>query len=776
MKYPLILLYGILVLQLPAQEAYFQQETNFAIAVALDDVRHQLHGQWALDYHNHSPDTLTFIYLHLWPNAYANRSTAFAQQLLTYGSTDFYFAPDADLGFIDSLDFTSQGQSLRVQATAWGPDVVQVVLAEPLLPGTSCRLESPFRVQVPASFSRMGHVGRSYQLTQWYPKPAVYDRAGWHPLPYLENGEYYSEFGASFEVDLTLPADYLVGATGQLQTPAERTWLLTRAAADAQRQWASTDPAVYQEAPFPPRTEARKTLHFSASQVHDFAWFADPRFYVLHDTIQLANRPPIDAWAFFTNQQAHLWQHAITYLKRATHFYSNHVGPYAYPQVTALQGALQAGGGMEYPMVTVIGLTPDAWALDGVITHEVGHNWFYGMLGTNERDHPWLDEGFNSYYDHRHDRQYYSPENSLLPKWLQGTSPLSQDELGYRYFGSQHLNQPPDTPSGQLREYNYWTGSYSVPALGLRQLEGFWGQDSLDRAMQAYFRDWQFRHPQPAEVQAVLEKAGGTDLDWLFQGFLQSTDQQDYAIQRVAPDGRTLTVRNRGTVAAPFPVQAITAQHDTLTRWLPGFTGEQVIELPTASYRQISLDLNHETLEMYRANNHWHRGALGRCEPPQLRWLTGIRDDTHQTAFVAPAVGYNETNGALLGLAVHNRGLLPQHLEWLALPLYGTRSQTLNGLAATRFRWWLPATAHRVREMEVFASFRRFGYRHFAAEDVALRYDRWSSGATFEFHQRPLSKWVPRLAYRFLGTRTENLSFSNEGQYLGTRNSPQRIH
>ena len=168
-------------------------------------------------------------------------------------------------------------------------------------------------------------------------------------MAYLDYGEYYSEFG-SYDVSLTLPANYLVGATGALQNKEEQAWLLEKAQETAQKTWSDNDPIVYTSPAFPASVPEQKTLHFQASQVHDFAWFADKRFHVLHDSVAVAGRAqPVQVWSFFTDEQAHLWQNSLEYLKRSTAFYSEHIGAYQYPQVTAVQSALSAGGGMEYP-------------------------------------------------------------------------------------------------------------------------------------------------------------------------------------------------------------------------------------------------------------------------------------------------------------------------------------------------------------------------------------------------------------------------------------------
>ena len=759
------------------QDNYFQQELRVEITVQLDDKQHQLHGRWLMDYENNSPNELEFIYLHLWPNAYQNKRTAFAQQKLNSGDTEFYFAPESDLGFIDSLAFRSEGQDLRMEETDWGPDVIQVWLNEPLLPGETTRIESPFRLQFPASFSRLGHVEQSYQVTQWYPKPAVYDQEGWHPMPYLDYGEYYSEFMSQVDVYITVPENYVVAATGELQTENEADWLKQKAISDAEKTWSNTEPEVYQEAPFPESSTAFKEVHYSASQVHDFAWFADKRFHVLHDTVHIAQREPVDVWSFFTDRQAHLWQRSIEYLKRSTRFYSDHVGPYAYPQVTAVQSALSAGGGMEYPMITVIGLEPNARQLDLVLAHEVGHNWFYGVLATNERDHAWLDEGFNSYYEQRYDETYYEEEGPL-PSFFGAGAKTSLDEIGYRYYACQRLGQAPDTPSGQLKVYNYWVGAYSIPSMALEQLAGQWGEQRLDEVIQKYYQDWQFKHPRPVDVQASMEENGGEKLDWLFQGFMLSTDQQDYRIQSLdAGNDPILRLGNNGTVAGPIPVQTISSKGDTSLLWSQPLMedGNWKVELPAATYRAISLDPNHQTLEARRQNNHWRKG-WGTWEPPRLRLITGLKNEQFSDVFFSPFLGFNEDDGVLPGIFVTNRGILPRPLEWYAAPLYGTESGKLVGSAGFRGRLW-PGQAERgVRELSLFGNFSSFHFQTFEDADLPLRYMRRLLGIQSVFHPLGNGRWIPKLQFRQLNTTVEDLDFSQDGELLGTSDRSQNIY
>ena len=219
-----ILLIIVLIGTLPAQESdYFQQYVDYDIQVTLDDTNHTIMAYEKMVYQNNSPDTLNFIWFHIWPNAYKNDSTAFAKQ--AGENSRFSRSDSTQRGFIDSLDFSIDGQKADWEIHPEWIDVIKLKLHFPLYPKESIRIETPFFVKIPQVFSRLGHTGKHYEMTQWYPKPAVYDRKGWHPMPYLNQGEFYSEYG-SFDVKITLPKDYRIMATGDLMDGEEEyAWL-----------------------------------------------------------------------------------------------------------------------------------------------------------------------------------------------------------------------------------------------------------------------------------------------------------------------------------------------------------------------------------------------------------------------------------------------------------------------------------------------------------------------------------------------------------------------
>ncbi|RMD75182.1 MAG: M1 family peptidase, partial [Bacteroidetes bacterium] len=285
------------------QTDYFQQEVHHRIEVRLDDSLHQLEGHQQITYINHSPDTLREIYMHLWPNAYSTVRSAFAKQQLRLGKDEFFFAPPEERGGYRRIGFTAEGDSLRWQYVAPHPDIALVRLPHPLAPGDSIVIGSEWLLQLPRIFSRLGHEGQSYMITQWYPKPAVYDREGWHPMPYLEFGEFYSEFG-DFDVRISLPRNYVVAATGTLQTPEERRFLLERMEKTLEKIRLELPPSDE----VPPSDTAWKTIRFTASGVHDFAWFADKRFNVRMQEVVLPSGKEVVAAAYFLDSGLELWK------------------------------------------------------------------------------------------------------------------------------------------------------------------------------------------------------------------------------------------------------------------------------------------------------------------------------------------------------------------------------------------------------------------------------------------------------------------------------------
>ena len=672
---------------------YFQQEVNYSIDVKLDDRLHQLRGHEELTYTNNSPQALPFIWFHLWPNAYRDNHTAFGREQQRQGTRKFLFAKAADRGYIDSLTFRVNGQAAKLEFDPKNPDLAKLVLPQALAAGATATIATPFRVQLPASFSRMGHVGQSYQVSQWYPKPAVLDRRGWHPIPYLSQGEFYSEYG-SFDVSITLPSNYTVGATGELQNPDEQARMAGLAEATALK---TTAKDFGTDLSFPASAATTKTLRYKQDRVHDFAWFADKRFNVLRDTVHMPSGRVVTSWVLFTNRQAEKWIKGLQDVNDALAYYSKWVGEYPYASATAVDGALSAGSGMEYPMVTVT--EPAA------IVHEVGHNWFYGILGSNERDFPWMDEGVNTYEQTRYE-ELTNPQAGMLTDLVQSKKLANAfglenlpgsalNELPYQALASRGLYQPVQGPtSAAYTQVNYAATVYYKTALFLKYLAGYLGQEKFDQAMHLYYARWQFRHPYSEDMQAVFEESTGQKLGWFFKDMLGGTQVYDADISATATFNDVVKVLVRTDSAVPWavPVSTVDAQGNILeTHWTPPFgnTDPNADEEATSqlNFRRenvaaVVVDAGYLTPQLNRRNDRLRleKGPLDRSEPVRLRPLFSIERWDKATINWLPVLGANTSDKFMLGAAFSNSLLAPKKLQYLAMPMYSFSRNELNGI------------------------------------------------------------------------------------------------
>lgn len=680
---------------------YFQQEVNYRINVKLDDIKHELNADISMEYINKSPDELAFIWFHLWPNAYKNNHTALAKQLIEDGNLKFYFASKEERGWIDGLEFKVNGQPVRMEYHPEHIDICKIVLNTPMKPGEKITITTPFRVHIPIGvFSRLGHIGQQYQITQWYPKPAVYDKFGWHPMPYLNQGEFYSEWG-SFDVFITLPKNYVVGATGDYVNGEEEISWLNKKAEEAR----SMEKFPYDTA-FPPSSPELKTIHLRQTNVHDFAWFADKRYYVVKDEVELPySKRKVITWGMFTGPEGKLWNKSAKYVADAVYYYSLWNGEYPYNHATAVDGALSAGGGMEYPNVTVIGKIGDARSLDRVIAHEVGHNWFYGILGSNERDHAWMDEGINSFNEGRYmDTKYPKDSVADMAARVQGRNfnigkllgLKDMDEsmifdLGYRFQAVQKKDQPCDITSAEYTSINYGLIVYGKTAMLFEYLRAYLGTEMFDKCAKEYFDRWKFRHPYPEDVKKVYGEVSGKNLSWFFDELIKTTAPIDYKICSVRKsqcansftgDCWEVEVKNKGGVNSPYSISAVKDGKVVSTAWFDGKSGTSKVNIYTIDFDQVKIDAENKIPDINRQNNTYKmRGLCKKSEPFNLKMMGLVRNTDRSQLYWIPVAGWNNYNKVMIGAAVYNNLLPEKKLEWYAMPLYAVGNKDLAGSA-----------------------------------------------------------------------------------------------
>ncbi len=467
--------YLLLLLLIPtvawSQKPTWQQRLHYQLDVSLDHERKTLDGQARIKYINNSPDTLPYLWFHLWPNAYKNDRTAFCEQQIQQGNTDFYFSDESQRGYIHRLRFSTGNSLLQTEPHPEHIDILKVILPNPLAPGDSIQLETPFQVKLPYAFSRSGYKNNRFAITQWYPKPAVYDQNGWHPMPYLDQGEFYSEFG-KYEVTITTNDSLVVAATG---LPTHETTLGNR-----------------------------RVVTYVQDSIHDFAWFAGKQLTRHQDTLQLPTKT-ILVQLFEENRKLHTADKTMALIKRAVLDKSSLIGEYPYPVVTVVEMETGSSGGMEYPTITLVDPQSNLKAFDILANHEIGHNWFYGILASNERRHPWMDEGLNTYYDQRYLKTYY-PEAIDNARSQKNKSVLPDEQdivnrlLEQLYVVKRDI--PIESPATDFTEFQYGAIAYQKAGLWIAQIEKKLGTERFDAMMKSYYETWQFKHPYPDDFVA----------------------------------------------------------------------------------------------------------------------------------------------------------------------------------------------------------------------------------------------------------------------------------
>lgn len=499
----------------------WQQQVNYTMDINFDHVKHQFFGKQHLTYTNNSPDTLKKVFYHLYFNAFQPNSMMDVRSR-TIKDPDrrvkdrIFHLKENEIGYhkIDSLTQNGKGLIYHVEGT-----VLEVELTEPIYPGETTKFYMEFHSQVPIQIRRSGRnnkEGIDYTMTQWYPKMAEYDYEGWHANPYVGR-EFHGVWG-TFDVSINIDEKYVLGGTGE-----------------------ATVGLVDQ---------GKKNWVFHAENVHDFAWAADPDYQ--HDMVQVKNGPMLHFY-YQADTLAQQWKDIQPDVVRLFEIMSAKFGKYPYSQFSVIQGG---DGGMEYPMCTMILGHGSKKGTIGLIAHESFHNWYYGILGSNEFKYPWMDEGFTT----------YAEEMVLDSLWQTNhINPLLGSYKNYRYMAKNDWEEPMITPADFFQtNIAYGINSYSKGSVTVHQLSYVVGQKALDRAMKRYFNTWKFKHPNPTDFKRIVEKESGIELDWYFEHWLGTKNHIDYSISSVekAEDVEQTTITLERKKPMPMPMDVLVTFKD----------------------------------------------------------------------------------------------------------------------------------------------------------------------------------------------------------------------
>jgi hypothetical protein len=541
---------------------YWQNRADYEIEATLDPDAERVGARVSVTYHNHSPHTLEFLWLSLEQNLFRPGS---AGATLTAPGARFGNRDRFDGGYdIEAVEADGAPLDLQVHDT-----LGRLVLPAPLEPGESFSFEIACAFNIPPyGADRMGvervRQGKVLQLAQWFPAVCKFDDVrGWNTLPYLGQGEFYTDFG-DYRVSVTAPREFVVVGGGVHTNPEETLSELVRGRLDEAAASAETvtiigadevggaEVTLAGEGPLTWRFEANNARAFAFAASDAFLWGAagiaagevtGPAGTLDHHVL---------CQSLYPAEASDIWggtgagDDATQMLRESIAHYSARWHPYPYPIASNISGVV---GGMEYPMIIFCRGRRNERGLFGVTTHEIGHNWFPMLVSTDERRHPWMDEGFNTFIN------YYA----VKERYPDGDASRGEAE-GVIEGMLQDNQQPMATEPDRLFPRRLGFLMYEKPAAGLVLLrEQILGPARFDAAFRDYIRAWAFKSPQPADFFRMMETGAGADLAWFWRGWIYSTgtlDQAVTSVRRESESGHTLIrFANLGELVMPLVYQ-----------------------------------------------------------------------------------------------------------------------------------------------------------------------------------------------------------------------------
>lgn len=600
----------------------WQQQVHYTIEAYLDTEKHVLSAVEYCTYHNQSPCVLETLYLHIYANAFKAETAVFAQEAQAAGIREFTALADSLRGGVTIASVTERDSSLTFHVRE---TILEVVLPDKLEPGDSVMLSIIYELLIPWKFSRLGYVGEHYEMAHWYPTFCVFDQSGWHRDPYHMIGEFYGEYG-TYDIAIDVPGDYVVAATG------ERIEVNDIAFIDALIRTGQKK-----------LTGERRRVRFLAKNVHDFAWVCDPDFLVEQERVG-----DVNIQIFYREKNKDAWRNARGYAVDAVTRYSQWYMPYPYKNMSIVNG--YGYDGVEYPQLMILavgetGVLRYTRLFELVIAHEIAHQWFYGILGSNEVDEAWLDEGFASYAELRYMEDKYGTNYSLITvPFVPPVSRTYLHQLVYYIAQTNRVEKPVLTPAHAFLDmpFSYVNSVYSKPALFLKYLEGFLGREQFRRIMKRYCQEYAFTHPTTEDFLTICEEETNRRLDSLFYRVLRTTDFSDWQVTAVTDN--TVEVVNTGSLRLPTDVLIET---EFGARVLPLSTARNVdtIILPASAgkVKRVTIDPYGNLIEANRWNNYYPRKF-------RMKPIFAFPSFDYYTVLYAPYLWYGSYDGIQIGM------------------------------------------------------------------------------------------------------------------------------
>ena len=592
---------------------YWQQQVDYAIQVELDAEKDSLKAKATITYTNNSPTPLPYLWMSLEQNLFRNDSDGakFTPPGSRFNNTDTGFEGGYKIG---NVSVSGKEVAFSVFDT-----VARVDLSKPVEPnGGQVVLDIEWSFNIPEyGADRMGirhcEKGKIYQLAQWFPSICKFDDVhGWNSLPYLGQGEFYTDFG-SYDVQITAPRSHVVCATGVLQNESA---VMTASQMERLKSAKSSSKTVVireqseiGNAEFQVAGDGPLTWHFKADKVRTFGWTSSDATIWDAAGIKWDDGSTVLVQSVYPEEATSAWVESTQMLRLSILTYSEQWFRYPYPTATNVNGVC---AGMEYPMIIFCGSDTNKRGLHSVTSHEIGHTWFPMVVNTDERRHPWMDEGFNTFIN-AYDRwdTYVAIASGKTPPERSAGPPTGRGR------GNTSLaSQPVELPADQIRPNLLGRLAYGKPGAGMRMLrEVIVGTERFDAAFKLYIKEWAFKSPQPADFFRCMENGTGMNLAWYWRGWFLEDTLFDQAIANVRTTGNSPQVRvdiaNKQEMVMPVFLKVDFADGSSRNVELPVYvwyyTNLWTTDIPTdgKTVTQISLDPNRNLPDCDRDNNVW---------------------------------------------------------------------------------------------------------------------------------------------------------------------------
>jgi hypothetical protein len=597
---------------------YWQNRADYTIHAAIDTLQNILKGSETIHYTNNSPDALSSLWLQLDQNIYRKDAKANFFSANT-GRRKQPGDPHTRGYQLDRVGILYKGKTLNANFIVTDSRM-QIRLKEDLLSGEKIDIQIKYHYVIPGLFGDRTDFfstknGKIYEMAQWYPRMCVYDDLnGWNTLPFLGSGEFYCEYG-DFDYTVTVPKGMIVAGSGELQNEKE---VLTPNQLEKLMLARKSDKTVMirsEQEIHPATTKLHQTAtwHFIMKNTRDVAFGVSRAYLWDAARVNLPGGKKALAMSVYPVESAgeNAWGRATEYLKKSIEYFSEKFFPYPYP--VAVNEAGRAGG-MEYPGIVFDGMNAKQKDLYSVTAHEIGHNWFPMIVGSNERRHPWMDEGINTFIDiyaadefnggefaPKRDGEYApgkgNPSDEIIP--------LLQDSLAPSMMARADM----------IPEKYRHPLAYFKPALGLVLLrEAVLGKDRFDHAFKKYIERWAYKHPAPDDFFRTIENESGENLSWFWKQWFYNNWQLDLAVISVSDteNGVEIKVTNLQKMAMPFTLEITLKNGEKQTRKFPVETWMQsafhTIHLQMDQpVQSVVIDPGHILPDSNRENNIWKR-------------------------------------------------------------------------------------------------------------------------------------------------------------------------